>query len=162
MLAEHDQDICSLKAPFGLVRHQRLALQSGRVALLARNTSGWCVLERDDYARLSEFLATLSAVPSNPAQRETLRSLWDAGLLTSANNPKAAFIRKSSPFPTSLLLKLTGACNISCEYCYDYDRHRFKARLDFDQARRTSIKLLSKVDRLDRPPPSGPIGLLVH
>ena len=31
--------------------------------------------------------------------------------------------------PTTLLIKLTGACNWSCTYCYDYDRGRFRKSL---------------------------------
>lgn len=37
--------------------------------------------------------------------------------------------------PRSLLLKMTGACDIACTYCYDYDPERWSSHMDTDIAK---------------------------
>lgn len=134
--------------PYRLAPHRRLSLAGGGEALLASHSTGWCIVPPGAGSRLEAFLAGLTGEPTDPAERATLAELWNAGLLHDRRGGHPAFERKQAPYPTSLLLKLTGSCNFSCDYCYDYDAKRFKARLSLDSVVKTIDYLASRVERL--------------
>lgn len=46
--------------------------------------------------------------------------------------------------PHTLLIKLTGACNWACTYCYDYSPGRFKKRLTLDDLRGVIGEMVSQ------------------
>jgi uncharacterized protein len=120
-------------------------LKSGSVAVLAERSTGWCIVNRSGYATLKERLqADRTFDDFNPEVHPLLKQLWNCGLLYTDSKPNPKFIAAPASYPSSLLLKLTGACNLECTYCYDYERERFEARLDFDRARETIAFLLSK------------------
>lgn len=83
-----------------------------------------------------------------------LDRLYDAGLLfvggaTGVSVLPTAAVEASRPGkPASLLIKMTGACDIACDYCYDYDPRRWKSGLDMDLARRLIDECLEPRRRL--------------
>lgn len=81
-------------------------------------------------------------------ERNVVMQLWQAGLLLAGGQPNPETIPTNDKYPSSLLLKLTGACNIECEYCYDYDSSRFKKRLPLGRITETIAHLLAKRDKL--------------
>jgi uncharacterized protein len=50
--------------------------------------------------------------------------------------------------PSALLLKLTGACDMACRYCYDYDARRWPGRMSTETARRLIVECLRPRRRL--------------
>ncbi len=50
--------------------------------------------------------------------------------------------------PRSLLLKMTGACDIACTYCYDYDPDRWSGQFDADTAKRLISECLEPGHKL--------------
>ncbi|ESY71144.1 hypothetical protein X742_01490 [Mesorhizobium sp. LNHC232B00] len=75
--------------------------------------------------------------------KEIATRLYAAGLLevggatgisSGMTGAQTSALQSSSdetpPFPSTLLVKLTGACNWACTYCYDYDRRRFRESLE--------------------------------
>lgn len=87
-----------------------------------------------------------------PSEKSVVRSLWDSGLITvSGGGTAASFAREAAQrltHPSSLLLKLTGACDFSCTYCYDYDETRFSRTLSTARAQEAIDLLLSNQDHL--------------
>jgi uncharacterized protein len=113
-----------------LASHRLLPLRGDDVAVLADRSTGWCVLRRSEYDAVSAYLADGSVTRETTESPNLVETLWDAGLLLADGRPHPDTVRKPQPFPDALLLKLTGACNFDCTYCYDYEPRRFKARLE--------------------------------
>lgn len=126
--------------------HRVLPLDGLDLALLAEESSGWCVLTSSEYDLVSQQLADPSAAALGDGPVWT--ALHDAGLLTrdGKRHPDAQYQQES--FPSVVLLKLTGSCNLDCEYCYDYDPVRFKAQQTFERMQQTLHFLLGQRDRL--------------
>jgi len=114
------------------------------MVVLADRSSGWCVLTTEEYKQLSQWLPDDF---SNHEASATLEHLWEAGLVTQDGLPHPSSIYRPAPYPTAVLLKLTGACNIECEYCYDYDSKRFKAQQTLEVIQKTLENLLDKQER---------------
>ena len=109
--------------------HRLLPLNGDDVAVLADGSTGWCVLTRSEYDLLGAYLGT-GTCTFGEATPAAVTRLWDAGLLLADGRPHPETVRVARRFPDALLLKLTGACNFDCTYCYDYEPKRFKARLE--------------------------------
>lgn len=128
-----------------LVPHRILLLESGKIAILAEDSNAWAILDsQSDYLRIVESLSEKNSLPD-----KIDRQLFDAGLLIRKGNvihPQA--IKKKLASPRSLLLKLTGACNICCDYCYDYEKSRWQANLNLDRIKETADKLLEKQESI--------------
>jgi len=120
------------------------------MALLAERSTGWCLLSRDGYVILSRELRGHAKLAGqvDPVVRQLLQPLWESGLLLIDGTPHPDTRPERSTGPSSLLLKLTGACNFECTYCYDYHPQRFKARLTFERVEEALTALLSKQPRL--------------
>ena len=125
--------------------HRTLALPGEDLAVLADHNSGWCVLTRDEYLSLNAVLPVTIPQAAAPA---ALDRLWAAGLATRDGLHADHALYEPSTYPTAVLLKLTGTCNIECEYCYDYDDKRFKAQQSFASIRDTLQRLLDRQDRI--------------
>ncbi|MFF8835692.1 radical SAM protein [Streptomyces sp. NPDC015130] len=117
-------------------------------------------------------VAAFTAWPGFPDAVGTLRALYEAGLVfvggrtgvravpaPRATTPATATAPATAPDgavapggahaeavgtepPTALLLKLTGACDIACDYCYDYDSERWPGRMPAEVARRLITECL--------------------
>lgn len=138
------------RKPLTLAPHRTLALDEHSLAVLAERSTGWCIVTREDYETIRRYF---TARPSTyggaaPGARPVLEMLWSAGLLLAGRQAHPDTVVEQERYPNSLLLKLTGACNFECTYCYDYDRERWKARLQPDRVRETVAFLLSKIERL--------------
>lgn len=127
------------------------ALQVGTyVAVLARDSTGWALLSENDYWTVKTRLGQLALEYDTlwPSEKTVVHHLWDNSLITLNEGVTAASLsRQASPsatYPNSLLLKLTGACNFSCSYCYDFDEIRFRKDLSTARAQETIEYLLSK------------------
>jgi uncharacterized protein len=133
-----------------LAGHRLLPLPEGQVGVLADRSTGWFVASASDYERLRAYLAggRRTLRDADDAAAAVLEQLWSAGLLVADGSPHPDTHPPPRPYPNALLLKLTGACNFDCTYCYDYDRERFKARLDADAIRRTISALLRRTESL--------------
>lgn len=133
-----------------LAPHRLLPLGEGRLGVLAERGTGWCVLPQEGYPDLVQFFEALPAAGAVPEEwEESLSKLWDVGLLLSEGKANPATGPARPSYPTSLVIKLTGACNFDCTYCYDYDRHRFRARQSFARVCETLDRLLPHVPDLD-------------
>lgn len=134
-------------APYRL---HKLQLQPSRVAVLATQSTGWSILEKEEFEILRDFFSTsqVNFEDLTYDERRVATQLWEAGLLNSDGRPNPATKRTQEDYPSSLLLKMTGACNIECTYCYDYDSARFKKRLEFNKIAEVIAHLLSKRDGL--------------
>jgi len=146
-----DASAVSLLPPFpssallSLAPCRTLALRSGSLALLAERSTGWCIINRSGYTTLTEHLGRPRGFDDfDPTVHPLLAQLWNAGLLYADGRAHPEYTPKAAEYPSSLLLKLTGACNLECTYCYDYERERFKANADFERIREAIVFLLSK------------------
>lgn len=128
-----------------LAPHRTLVLKSGSLAVLAERSTGWCIVNHAGYASLTAHLQTPRPFDNfDPAVHPLLDQLWKAGLLYVDSAPHPDYVPTLGAYPSSLLLKLTGACNLKCAYCYDYERERFEARADFDRICGAISLLLAK------------------
>ncbi len=111
--------------------HRVLALDSRLVALLSKSHRGWAVLDRLDY----EILAALSGAPEGggeiaaPAPLPVLERLHRVGLVRRNGSIPATCEMRKSKKTSTLLIKMTGACNYACTYCYDFTPERAKAHV---------------------------------
>lgn len=62
-----------------------------------------------------------------------LDRLWASGLLEADGRPLPSARPVPAQWPDALLVKLTGSCNLECDYCYDFDQTRWRARLTLDR-----------------------------
>lgn len=116
-----------------LASHRRWDLTRNRIAILGDLNSGWCIVPTPAYEALTDFFARPQAprfADADPRSAVLIRQLWAAGLLLCDGRPNPKTVRSTPDTPNALLLKLTGGCNIACTYCYDYDKTRFRARLE--------------------------------
>lgn len=142
-----DSTLLLMNAKFAIVPHRILKLRDKDLAIMSEKSNAWCVVEEGDIEIIQKYL-TIAYADSVDKLPESIQSLWEAGLLLFNGHTYADSYPKSENFPSSLLLKLTGACNISCTYCYDYDLQRWKTNLSFEKIKSTIDYLLSKRDTL--------------
>lgn len=114
-----------LAPTYNLVAHRTLRLPEGHLALLARQSTAWATVPAEQYDDL------VGAFPWRGSEDlpASVQQLWDAGLLSSDGAPNPATVRAPARAPTSLLVKLTGACDYTCTYCYDFEPSRWSAKL---------------------------------
>jgi uncharacterized protein len=127
--------------------HRMVRLEGDHIALICEESTGWCVLSAADYASLQAHLGKgrgLDYDSQDDAARAVLSELWNAGLLRVNLKRNPETIRQKSRTPSSILLKVTGACDFDCTYCYDYDERRYKTKLDAETAKQAIATLLSK------------------
>lgn len=119
-----------------LASHRLFPLRNGDVAVLSDESTGWCVVRRDEYDTLVDYFRDGPPAGTVPADvNRTVDALWEAGLLLRSNRRHPATLVPRPEWPNSILLKLTGACNFECTYCYDYDPRRFRARVSAQRLR---------------------------
>lgn len=135
-------------ARLGFASHRLLPLHGDDVAVLADRSTGWCVLTLAEYEALYTYFADGTTTVDNTDSPAVVRALWDAGLLLADGKPHPDTIKARRRFPDALLLKLTGACNFDCTYCYDYEPRRFKARLQRERIEEIISFLLARQDGL--------------
>lgn len=123
---------------YSLAPHRLLDLGShaeGQLAMLAEDSTGWILISDLDYQLLKQAFrfGELTSQQVDPKSLEVILKLKQAGLITTTedSNPKEVVksFKCGSP-PRTLEVKLTGSCNYSCEYCYDFSDNRFKQQLD--------------------------------
>jgi uncharacterized protein len=119
-----------------LAKHRLLEVE-GKIAILAEGSTGWCVVDKSDYkviiGEVGSWFRNKSDFDSDSLR--ALNLLDDAGLLEHVPSVTAKkSIGHSDAAPKTLLLKLTGSCNLACTYCYDYDKVRFKKQIDPERA----------------------------
>ena len=133
-------------AALEIASHRLLSLDTGDIAVLADRSTGWCVLDRGAYGAVVDYLDGMARTlrGAEPGADAVLTQLWEAGLLLAEGRPHPETVPRRHVYPNALLLKLTGACNFDCSYCYDYDERRFKARLGFDAIQRTIDALVDR------------------
>lgn len=124
---------------FEWLKHRTLDLGDENLALLAERSSGWCIVSKRDYSVLN---VSLPATYGSSGLPQPLTSLWESGLLSrdGMEHPDSRY--SPSKRPSSILLKLTGSCNIECSYCYDYDSKRFTAQQTLASVKATLAPLL--------------------
>ncbi len=129
---------------FEWASHRTMPLTGKDIVVLAVRSSGWCVITTEEYKLLNEQLP--GNFP-NPEVNEALNHLWKAGLVMQDGLPHLSSIYHPASYPTAVLLKLTGTCNIECEYCYDYDSKRFKAQQTFEVIQKTLRNILNNQEQ---------------
>ncbi|MFF3734283.1 radical SAM protein [Streptomyces sp. NPDC002476] len=140
-----------------VARHYRVPVAGGDVLLLPHGRPGWLRLPLPGCALLDALhgtnIAALTAWPDFAAAADTVRALYDAGLLfiggrTGLRGVPSQRDGESSEPPTALLLKLTGSCDMACDYCYDYDERRWPGRMSSELARQLIRECLQPGHRL--------------
>ncbi|MFD5552717.1 radical SAM protein [Streptomyces sp. NPDC127068] len=141
-----------------VARHYRVPVPEDDVLLLPHGRPGWLRLPASVYPLLDALdgttVAAFTAWPGFPDAADTVRALYDAGLLFIGGRTGLRAVptqRGAGPGdepPTALLLKLTGACDIACDYCYDYDSGRWPGRMSSELARRLITECLLPGRRL--------------
>ncbi|WP_042433370.1 radical SAM protein [Streptacidiphilus anmyonensis] len=140
-----------------VARHHRIPAGGNDVLIVPDGRPGWMrcpgsidvlldALDGTDVADLTTWSGFAEIA-------DTVRALYDNGLLfiggrtglRSVPTPRRADAQEP---PTALLLKLTGACDMACSYCYDYDAQRWPGRMDSDVARRLIKECLQPGRRL--------------
>lgn len=128
-----------------VARHYRVPGDGTDLLLLPHGRPGWVrltaaqlsLLETLDGATVADTLGRSWFA----AIADLVRGLYDNGLLfvgdrtglrATATADDAAEIGLP---PRALLLKLTGACDMACTYCYDYDAERWAGRMSSNTAR---------------------------
>ena len=77
-----------------------------------------------------------------------ISKLHDAGLIEETGLKAKPPQADHNKYPTSILLKITGACNVQCTYCYDYSKTRFKYRLSYNRIVQILDEVINNVDEL--------------
>ncbi|WP_446210313.1 radical SAM protein [Micromonospora sp. IBSANI012] len=134
-----------------VARHHRMPAEGTDLLLLPHGRPGWLRVPSSVDALLPLLdgaeVGTLVDWSEFPQVADVVRALYDSGLLFIGGRsgmravPAAGDADPAGP-PTSLLLKLTGACDMACGYCYDYDERRWPARMSTDLARRLITECL--------------------
>jgi uncharacterized protein len=135
------------------VRPHRVVELEQSILLLSSDSPGWAAIPYDQFQALNQIdgLTVGQLKASDLVQPEqSLVKLYAAGLLAidgrtglsgnsecchsntaaprgGAGEPRDRVKSSSAPeLPNTLLIKLTGACNWACTYCYDYETSRFR------------------------------------
>jgi uncharacterized protein len=145
-------DALAAEAAIRLRPYRRFDLERSAL-LLAADSPGWAAVAHDEIDSLFELDGSVVGDISGPL-RNTLGRLYRAGLIAvdgqtglsgaaecgcgsgvhktvAGGVPREAGL-PSPPPPSVLLIKLTGACNWACTYCYDYDKARFRDSLQLE------------------------------
>jgi len=122
-------------------------LQGNDIAIIAEDLNAWAIVDADELNILKDYL-TKSAALYLDEMPESLKQLWEAGLLTFNGHGPNKTIKVKEIFPSSLLIKLTGSCNMSCKYCYDYDLLRCMSNVGFEKIKQSIDYLLQNRDNL--------------
>jgi uncharacterized protein len=120
-----------------LVPHRTLPLNEGELAILSEESNAWAIMPSAHYNRLQQSIQLKRRLPEQLQLR-----LYEGGLLRQNGQSSITASKRKLSGPRSLLLKLTGACNIFCDYCYDYDRARWKSNLTFEKIKHTLDSML--------------------
>lgn len=116
---------------FELGAYSTLDVGLDQIALVSRETRGWAVVSESDYALLVHHLSQGPVTCAEGTDEETvLLKLHEVGLLRK--DGVHLFGSRPAPpkAPDALLLKMTGGCNLSCTYCYDFSESRRPHHLD--------------------------------
>ncbi|WP_328940731.1 radical SAM protein [Streptomyces sp. NBC_00250] len=154
--------------PIRVARHYRIPVADDELLLLPHGRPGWLRLPAALYPMLDALdgtsVADFTAWPGFPDAAGTVRALYDAGLVFvggrtgvravpaprgdgDGDGSRGGGSGGAEP-PTALLLKLTGACDIACDYCYDFDSGRWPGRMTSEVARRLITECLVPGRRL--------------
>ena len=155
--------------------HRVVNLQQS-VLFVSGDFPGWAALPRDQVQALFEIdgLTVGQLAACNAHMLEQLGRLHQAGLLeidgnsglsgkrecgcaeVQPNTPRSsrgsddsrADLRAGQDLPATLLIKLTGACNWACTYCYDYDHRRYRKNLRLEEVAKTIKRIVEHHGRI--------------
>jgi uncharacterized protein len=140
-----------------VARHYRIPVGGTDVLLVPHGRPGWLRFPASVDALLDALdgtdVASLMAWSGFADVADTVRALYDGGLLFIGGRtglravPVTSDATAAEP-PTALLLKLTGACDMACSYCYDYDAQRWPGRMSSEIARQLITECLQPGRRL--------------
>lgn len=132
---------------YRLATYREVGLSMGGVALLGPRRRDWAVVS-PKVADLLREARTCGGIAAPAAESAWLEDLVDAGICYRKDAPRSHVpVVGQRPVPT-LLLKVTGACNIACSYCYDFHESRWKGTLNLPLARSAIDKMLEASNRL--------------
>lgn len=140
-----------------VARHYRIPVDGTDVLVVPHGRPGWLRFPSSIDALLTALDGTdvgaLMAWSGFAEVADTVRSLYDGGLLfiggrTGVRAVPAPRDPGSAELPRALLLKLTGACDMACSYCYDYDAQRWPGRMSSDIGRRLISECLQPGESL--------------
>lgn len=165
-------------APGAVMRlrpHRQVDLPKS-VLLLCKDSPGWAAVPRHQTDFLGQIDGMdVGRIPAQNIEglRNTLGQLFQAGLLSidgqtglsgssecgcsersavtdDRDEPESRLTSAQAPpdLPNTLLIKLTGACNWSCTYCYDYDRNRFRKSLRLEDVANTIANIIAYHHRI--------------
>lgn len=134
-----------------LVPHRVLPLKHS-LALISETNTGWCIINKDDYLTLKGvfYHGSRSNNEFDSEALEVLNVLRHSGLIHEDNEGSCKVTSEREinleAVPRTLLIKVTGSCNISCTYCYDFDNVRFKQQLSPKRAVSIVDEFLNQTD----------------
>ena len=156
--------------------HKRVDLEKSTL-FLSDDSPGWVAVPREQtefLSRIDGMNAECLSAGEHDGRRKTIEQLYAAGLLsidgktglsgnsqcgpscrpatTGSNDRRVgspqAQVTETPELPNTLLIKLTGACNWSCTYCYDYDRGRFRKSLRLEDVAHTIETIIARHRRI--------------
>jgi uncharacterized protein len=128
-----------------VARHYRIPVDGTDVLVVPHGRPGWLRFPASIDALLTAIdgtdVGSLVTWSGFAEIADTVRALYDGGLLfiggrTGVRAVQAPWDSATAEPPRALLLKLTGACDMACSYCYDYDVQRWPGRMSSEIARR--------------------------
>lgn len=118
----------------------KIQSHGGKPLLWDPPTGSWCFLDdRElDVVKGLKHLCDNGDSDSIPPQASPLLDLlYSSGLIARDGrylwSPK--FFAHSENKINTIILKVVGACNMGCTYCYDYNQTRFSKTMDLEMAR---------------------------
>ncbi|HZG18621.1 MAG TPA: radical SAM protein [Herbaspirillum sp.] len=137
-------------SPVRLGDHRTLRLRDGNIALLSTLHTGWAILSEMDFSVLPTWLETYGHLDTLSAtEQETLSVLQNAGLVDSLKSKKVFSPQPHDKKTTTVLVKVTGSCNLRCSYCYDYESTRFHQKISLDRTKSVLSSILENQDALN-------------
>lgn len=138
-------------ALYKLAPHSAIELNTSDVALMSTETRGWAIVSILDYCSIKAILKENIAHAANLHQKfiSAFERLHKLGLMLKDGLYPDYCRTKSSTFPDSLLIKMTGQCNFECIYCYDFSSERKKNNIPIARIISIIDQIVSKTGRLN-------------
>ncbi|MCG7946215.1 MAG: radical SAM protein [Candidatus Thiodiazotropha taylori] len=130
---------------YRLEPHNVFNLDSSTVALLAKAHRGWVVLDRRDYQLLQSIFTASEAGDERCLSFSVpiLERLHSVGLVAKNGDQPEHCRMQEVEHTGTLLIKMTGACNYACTYCYDYSPERAGHHVSVEHATEIIDALMS-------------------
>ncbi len=137
---------------YTLAPHTFHSFKNNCVALVAQENRGWAIVTEQEYKIIKDYFSiNRNSNQSKEVEitRATLDKLYNLGLVQKNGYYPDHCYKKTTPYPESLLIKMTGECNFKCAYCYDFSPQREKNQISAERIIATIDQIISKTKKLN-------------